>query len=142
MIAATFPIDKTFASAPSEVVTDIFSGRPYGTIGSSITGSEASISIGEGIRRIVQSARLTSISGHRVVPPLSTVSEAKQLMNEYLHHVSVRLQGKMQIASSDISDLLFVPADLSTGFINFYGTLGHIQPKGIGDLTTINSILI
>jgi hypothetical protein len=142
LVSATFPSHQNFVLAPSEVVTDIFSRRPDGTIVSSITGAESSISVGEDISRLVQRATLRSASGYAVVPPLSTVSEAKQLMNEYLQQVSRRLEGKLQIASCDVSDIIFVPADLATGFINFYGALGWVQPRKIGDLQLINSVAV
>jgi hypothetical protein len=142
LVAATFPLNPSSYSAPSEVVTDIFSNKPYGAFGSSITGTEKSISIGAEITRRVQTARLTSISGYKVVPPLSTVSEAKQIMNEYIKQISWTQQGKLQIASCDIADLLYVPVDLSTGFINFYGTLGNLQPRKVGDTSVINSLLV
>jgi hypothetical protein len=142
LLVATFPLDRTFASAPSEVVTDIFSRKPEGALVGSITGSETSISMGGSISMLVQRASLSSASGYKIVPPLSTVAEAKQLMNEYLQHVSKWLEGKLHIASCEVSDILFVPADVTTGFINFHGTLSYIQPRKVGDFQVINSMLI
>jgi hypothetical protein len=142
LVAATFPLYQNFALYPSEVVTDIFSRRPDGTLVGSITGAETSISTGENVSRLVQMGVLRPASGYAIVPLLSTVSEAKQLMNEYLQQVSMRSGGKLQIASCEVSDVIFVPVDLSTGFINFHETLGWIQPRQFGDLQTINSIIV
>jgi hypothetical protein len=142
LIAATFPLYQNFAASPSDVVTDIFSRRPNGAFIGSITGSENSISIGENIKRLVQRATLKSASGYKIVPPLSTVAEANQLMNEYLKQASRGLEGKLQVASCDVSDILFVPVDLATGFINFQGTLGYVQPRKAGDVHIINSIAV
>ena len=63
-------------------------------------------------------------------------------MNEYLKQVSRGLEGKLQVASCDVSDILFVPVDLATGFINFQGTLGYVQPRKVGDVQIINSIAV
>lgn len=142
LVAATFPFYQNFVYSPSEVVTDIFSRRPDGPFVGSITGAETSISIGESISRLVQTAILRTASGCTIVPPLSTVSEAKQLMNEYLEQVSNALGGKLQVASCEVSDIVFVPVDLSTGFVNFHGALGWIPPKQVGDLQLINSVAI
>lgn len=142
LIAATFPLYQNFAASPSEVVTDIFSRRPERAFIGSLTGSENSISIGENIKRLVQMASLRSASGYKIVPPLSTVADANQLMNEYLKQVSRGLEGKLQIASCDVSDILFVPVDLATGFFNFQGTLGYVQPRKVGDLNIINSVAV
>jgi hypothetical protein len=142
LVAATFPAYPNFACSPSEVVTDIFSRRPDGSIIGSITGSEASISTGESLGRMVKNATLRTVSGYKIVPPLSTGTEAKQLMNEYLRQVYRGQEGKLQVASCEVTDLIFVPGDLSTGFINFYGTLGWVQPRRVGDLQLVNSIAI
>jgi hypothetical protein len=142
LVTATFPLYQNFAASPSEVVTDIFSKKPEGAFIGSITGSENAISTGENIRTLVQRASLKSASGYKIVPPLSTVSEANQLMNEYLQQVSRASEGKLHVASCDMADILFVPADLSTGFINFQGSLGYIQPRKVGDLSIINSIAV
>jgi hypothetical protein len=142
LVAATFPLYQNFAVSPSEVVTDIFSRRPEGAFIGSITGSENAISTGENIKMLVQRASLKSASGYKIVPPLSTVSEANQLMNEYLQQVSRALGGKLHVASCDMADILFVPADLATGFINFQGSLGYVQPRKVGDVHVINSIVV
>jgi len=142
LVATTFPLHQNFVNSPSEVVTDIFSRRPDGTLLGSITGAETSISTGGNISRLVQMANLRPASGYTFVPPLSTASEAKQLMNEYLQQVSRGLGGKLQVASCEVSDIIFVPVDLTTGFINFHGTLGQIQPKQVGELQLINSVLV
>jgi hypothetical protein len=63
-------------------------------------------------------------------------------MNEYLQQVSRGLGGKLQFASCEVSDIIFVPADLTTDFINFHGTLGQIQPRQVGELQLINSVLV
>lgn len=87
-------------------------------------------------------ASLKSASGYKIVPPLSTVSEAKQLMSEYLQQVSRWLEGKLQIASCEVSDILFVPVDVTTGFMNFHDTLGYVQPRKVGDMRIINSVSV
>jgi hypothetical protein len=146
LATATFPLTQNFAQSPSEVVTDIFSRRPDGTFVASIMapimGTETSISVGENISRLARNTTAKSASSYNIIPPLSTVSEAKQLMNEYLQHVSNSLQGKLQIASCEVSDLIFIPADLSTGFVNFQDTLSYIQPRKMGDLGVLNSIAV
>jgi hypothetical protein len=142
LIAATFPLNHNFVCLPSEVVTDIFSRRPDGTLAGSILGSETSISTGENISRLVQTAVLRTAAGYTIVPPLSTVSDAKQLMNDYLQQVSGGSGGKLQVASCEVSDIVFVPVDLSTGFIDYHGTLGSIPPKQAGNLSLINSIAV
>jgi hypothetical protein len=142
LVAATFPLVPGFASAPSEVVTDIFSSKPIGSITSSIVGSETSISIGAQVSNIVQNAQVSSLSGCQVLPPLSTMLEAKQIIGEYVQQVSRMLVGKMQIASCDVTELLFVPANLSTGHIDFNGSLGYLQPRKVGDPSLINGLLV
>ena len=142
LLVATFPLHPNFYSNPSEVVTDIFSRKPEGALVGSIIGSENSISIGESISRLTQMATLNSATSYKIMPPLSTVSEAKQLMNEYLQQVTRGLEGKLKIASVEVSDIIFVPADVSTGFINFHNTLGYVQPRKVGDLRIINSLLV
>jgi len=142
LVAATFPLVPGFSSAPSEVVTDIFSNRPVGSITSSIVGSETSISVGSQVANIVQNARVSSFSGCQVVPPLSTLLEAKQLMGEYIQQVSRMLGGKMQIASCDVTELIFVPANVSAGHIDFNGSLGYLQPKKVGDPSLINGLIV
>lgn len=141
LIAATFPLNYNFSSSPADVLTDIFSERPYGTFGSSILGSEASISVGQNINWIVNSARLSSVSGYKVIPPLSTIHEAKQLIDEYIRTVSIRSNGKMHVASCGLSDLLFIPADSRGNILNFI-TLGNLQPKNVGNLSVLNSLCL
>jgi len=142
LAVASFPLYHSFVQSPSEVVTDIFSRRPDASLAGSIIGSEISISTGETISRLIQIAMLKTASGFAIVPPLSTVSEAKQLMNDYLQQVSRRLGGKLQVASCEVSDIVFVPVDLNTGFVNYHGILGSIPPKQVGDLQLINSIAV
>jgi hypothetical protein len=141
-IAATFPLYPNFVIRPSDVVTDIFSRRPDGSLVGSITGTETSISSGDHISRLVQMAQLRPATGNHIVPPLSTGSEARQLANEYLQEVSRQSGGKLQVASCEVTDIIFVPVDLSTGFVNFGGTLGWIPPRQVGNLQLINSIMI
>jgi len=142
LVAATFPLYQNFATSPFDVVTDIFSRKPEGAFIGSIMGSEKAISTGESIKILVQRASSKSASGYKIVPPLSTVSEANQLMNDYLQQVSRGSGGKLHIASCDMTGMLFVPVDLSTGFINFQGSLGYIQPRKVGDVNIINSIAV
>lgn len=143
LVAATFPLVPQFCFSPSELITDIFSSRPIGSsITSSIVGSETSISIGAQVAGIVQNARVSSATGYKIIPSLTTASEAKQLMDEYIQQVSRALQGKMQIASCNVTELIFVPADLSLGYINFNGSLGYLQPRKVGDITSINGLLL
>ena len=141
IIVATFPSIQNFAVTPSEVVTDIFSSHPVGSLTSSIVGSETSISMGAQVAGIVQNAR-PSAAYCKIVPPLSTASEAKQLMEEYLQQVSVHLQGKMQIASCDVNNLVFVPADFGPGYLNFNRSLGYLQPRRVGEIQVINDLLV
>ncbi len=142
LVAATFPLVENFAASPSDVVTDIFSSRPSGSITSSIVGSETSISHGAQVAGLVRSTRAASGSGYMIVPPLSTSSEAKQLFGEYLQRVSGQLQGKLQVASCEITDLVFVPADLGAGFISFSRSLGYLQPRRVGDVTQMRNLLV
>jgi hypothetical protein len=74
LVAATFPLYQNFVLRPSDVITDIFSRRPEGTLVGSITGAETSISSGDHISRLVQTAISRPASGNNIVPPLSTAS--------------------------------------------------------------------
>jgi hypothetical protein len=76
------------------------------------------------------------------VPPLSTASEARQLVEEYLRQVSREVGGKLQVASCEVSDIIFIPVDLTTGFINFGGALGYSPPRQVGDLQSINQVMV
>lgn len=142
LVAATFPLHSDFTHSTCEVVTDIFERRPDGALLKSIMGSENSISIGGHITKLTSMASLKTAPNYWIVPPLTTVSEAKQLIHEYLQQTSNKLGGKLQVASSEISDIIFVPAELTPGSINFGETLGWSSPKRVGDLQLINSVII
>jgi hypothetical protein len=57
----------------------------------------------------------------RVVAALCTSREAKQLNGEYLQQVSECLQGKLQVASCDVADLVYVLTDFYSGGVSFGG---------------------
>lgn len=152
LIAATFPLNTNFILRPQEVLTDIFSNKSSWkendfsesliSFRNSITGSETSISNGNVITDLITTAKVTPLSGYSVIPPLTTQSEAKQLMDEYLTYLSRTVQGKLNIASSTISELVLLPAYFNNKFIDFSNTLGHIQPENVGNISSIDMLLI
>jgi hypothetical protein len=52
------------------------------------------------------------------------------------------LNGKMQIASCDVTELVFVPANASAGHIDFSRSLGHLQPMNVEDPSIINDLAV
>jgi hypothetical protein len=87
-------------------------------------------------------ANLDTARNCRIIPPLSTASEAKELMNEYIEQISQDSQGKVQFASSEVTDLVFVPAEMTPSYVSFHDTLDLNPPRMVGDIRSTSSVAV
>lgn len=111
LVPADFVIDPRCLSDPRSAVTDIFSIRPEKSILSGIKGTETSISAGEGIGRLSNSAAPNSPGGRKIVVPLSTEKEARKIVSEYLA-VCTSQDSKLKLSNPRVKSLIYIPCDI------------------------------
>ncbi len=117
LIPADFTIDRECLTNPASGVTDIFLLKPESSILSSLKGNETSISGGEGITKLSETARAGSPGGRQVIVPLSTKKEAEQLTENYLVQRSVT-NSKLKLTKPYVKQLIYVPCKMSgTSFV-------------------------
>lgn len=140
LICADFPLDDACMSDPSEALTDIFKQKPPSTIIDSWKGNEKSISSGEGVGRIQDSASMGSASGRRVMVPLSTKREAERLCIEYVNRKSTA-DKRFKLSEPVVSRLIYVPFTVVDGRAVNEG-FGNVLPERFKRFETDSEFII
>lgn len=125
LVSADFVIDQACLASPRTAVTDVFGAGYDEGIGASLAGTEKSISRGQEVRALADSASPGSASGRRIVVPLSTRREAERLAEMYISQAA-QSNGKIKLSNPEVSGIVYVPCQISGS--------GIIAPKGFGAL--------
>jgi hypothetical protein len=124
LVQADFVIDPECLNNPASALTDIFSIRPEKSILSGITGKETSISGGEGIGRLSNTAAQNSPGARKIIVPLSTRREAEKAVTDYIAKCMGR-ESKLRLSKPYVKSLIYIPCDLNPGLStpNGFGVL-------------------
>ncbi len=139
LIPADFTIDPECLSNPSSAVTDIFALSPEKSILSGLRGSETSISSGEGVVSIVNTARAGSPGARKIIVPLSTKREAEHLTENYLVQ-RMQSNSKLKLSKPYVKDLIYVPCKIS-GYTVVVSGFGKLLPERM-KRTNINQLIV
>ena len=129
LVPADFVMDPVCLNNPASALTDIFSIRPEKSILNGITGKETSISGGEGIGRLSNTAAPNSPGSRRIVLPLSTKREAEKVVIEYLASCT-REDSKLKLSKPYVKALIYIPCDVNGGIITPPG-FGKLIPERV-----------
>ena len=129
LVPADFTIDLGCLTDPSSGVTDIFLLKPASGILSGITGKETSISGGEGIGRLSDTAKPGNPGGRQVIAPLSTKKEAEQLTENYLVQRAVT-NSKLKLTKPYVKQLIYIPCRMSGTSFTMDG-FGKLLPERV-----------
>lgn len=140
LIPADFTIDRECLTDPSSGLTDIFSLSPPKSILAGLRGTEQSISGGEGIKRLSDTARPGGPGARRIIIPLSTKKEAEHLTESYLVQ-STRNENKLKLSKPYVKGLLYIPCRISNGTVVIDG-FGKLLPKRMKRVNTDRIITI
>ncbi|AGI48458.1 hypothetical protein TALC_01484 [Thermoplasmatales archaeon BRNA1] len=120
LVAADFTADPGCLNDPRSAVTDIFSVKAKNGMFAGLTGSETSISSGEGMGQIYKSAAPNGTSGRKVVIPLSTKKEAEHLVEKYVAIVAAG-EDKLKLSNPDVDGLVYVPYRINGNSLDVSG---------------------
>lgn len=140
LVPADFVIDPQCLNDPRSAVTDIFAIRPEKSILSGIKGTETSISYGEGIGKLSDSATQNSPGARKIVVPLSTEREAKKLVSEYLA-VCTSQDSKLKLSSPYVKSLIYIPCDVR-GNVEVPSGFGKLVPGRVKRMNPSEMIII
>lgn len=140
LIPADFVIDPQCLSNPRLGLTDIFSVRPEKSILSGIKGTETSISGGEGIGKLSNSAAQNSPGTRKIVVPLSTEKEARKLVSEYLA-VCTSQDSKLKLSNPYVKSLIYIPCDIK-GSVQVPSGFGNLVPERVKRMDPSQMIII
>jgi hypothetical protein len=126
-VPADFVIDQGCLGDPSSAVTDIFKIRPETSILAGISGSETSISGGEGITALSGTIADNSIGGRSVAIPLSTKREAEKLMDLYLAQ-RTSSDNKLKLSKPRVKGLVFIPCRFQGDSVSLPEQFGKLVP--------------
>ena len=140
LVPADFVIDSMCLSNPSSALTDIFLIRPEKSILSGITGKETSISGGEGIGRLSDTAAMNSPGSRKIVVPLSTKREAEKIVVEYLAS-RTQSDSKLKLSKPYVKNLIYIPCDIKGGTVVAPQDFGKLVPERIRR-TNISQLII
>ncbi|NLL94326.1 MAG: hypothetical protein GX224_00960 [Thermoplasmatales archaeon] len=129
LVPADFTVDRICLADPSSGLTDIFSPKVKKDLLGSLKGTEKSISAGEGIGLLSESARPNSPGGRRIIIPLSTKKEAEQLTENYLTQRE-STHSKLKLTKPFVKQLIYVPCRVS-GTSLVVGGFGSLLPQRV-----------
>jgi len=145
LVSAGFTSNVAILNQPSLGLTDIFNARTNPGFINSISGKETSISGGGGIKDIVNSATLSSASGRKIIPPLSTKKEAGYLVENYIDQtrkIDRVVAEKLRLSSPRVIDLIYIPGELDKTSFELNVDLTKIKPNSMGNLEELSSIIM
>ena len=139
LIPADFTIDPECLNNPSSGVTDIFKLTPEKSILSGLRGSETSISGGEGVRTLSETARTGGPGARKIIVPLSTKKEAEHLTENYLVQ-RMQSDSKLKLSKPYVKNLIYVPCKIS-GYTVVVEGFGKLLPERM-KRTNINQLIV
>lgn len=139
LIPGDFTIDSGCLTNPASGVTDIFALCPEKSILAGLRGSEVSISGGEGIGSLSDTARPGSPGARKIIVPLSTKKEAEHLTENYLVQ-RMQSNSKLRLSKPYVKNLIYVPCKVSGTTVVVNG-FGKLLPERI-KRTDINQLIV
>lgn len=139
LIPGDFTIDSACLTNPASGVTDIFALRPETSILAGLRGSETSISGGEGIGAISETARPGNPGARKIIVPLSTKKEAEHLTENYLVQ-RTQSNSKLRLSKPYVKNLIYVPCKVSGSSVIIDG-FGKLLPERV-KRTDINKLIV
>lgn len=139
LIPGDFTIDSGCLTNPASGVTDIFALCPETSMLAGLRGSEVSISGGEGIGSLSDTARPGNPGARKIIVPLSTKKEAEHLTENYLVQ-RMQSNSKLRLSKPYVKNLIYVPCKVSgnTVVVNGFGKLLPERMKR----TDINQLIV
>jgi len=141
LIPADFVIDPQCLNDPRSGLTDIFSIRPEKSILSGITGTEKSISGGEGIGRMTSAVAQNSPGSRKIAVPLSTEKEARKLVSDYLAACTSQ-DSKLKLSNPIVKSLIYIPCDISGGRVAVPNGFGKLIPDRVRRMDPSQMVII
>lgn len=141
LICADFVTDIGCLNDPASAFTDIFKVRPPKSILAGISGSETSISGGEGIGKIQDSVSDAGVGGREIMMPMSTKREAEKLCVEYLAQRTAS-DNKLKLSKPEVKRLVYVPCNRNGNNIATPESFGALVPARIGRTDLGQSIIM
>ncbi|MDY0292952.1 MAG: hypothetical protein RBQ77_00025 [Candidatus Methanomethylophilaceae archaeon] len=141
LIPADFVIDPGCLTDATSGITDIFRIRPESGILAGIKGSETSISKGEGITRLSDTASPNSAGSRKVIIPLSTKKEAEKLAEMYLAQRTSR-DNKLKLTKPVIKGLMYIPCDMEGGKVRLPADFGALVPERVRRMNASDMLTI
>jgi hypothetical protein len=126
---------------PRAGLTDIFSSRPETKFLDSFKGNETSISKGEGVKAVIDSATAGYSNNVRLVFPVSTRQEAELKCNDYLGACQ-SAYSKLKMGKATAKELIFIPCDVSGSDIKISSDMGQMHLTEIGDPAIVEKIML
>ena len=151
LVAATFPLDaNAFSGADvSAVLTDVFMARErkgfFEDAMKRASGRETSISGGGPVRDALSRAQMAPAGGVKVVPPLTTGSDAAALAQAYLvrvRQVDRTIDKQLRLSSPRVAGLVYAYGSPTGTQANVMPWLGGLAPGSVGDLTAVGAIAL
>ena len=141
LIPATFTVSDAALSSPRKGLTDIFANAPEASITSKIKGQENSISGGEGIGVLADSAADNSPGTKKIVVPLSTKTEATKLVEDYLKQCSTT-HSKLKLSKPLVKRLIYIPCDVQGNKVVLPKEFSRLTPEAVNLLGTDKIVII
>jgi hypothetical protein len=141
LIPADFVIDPNCLSNPRIALTDIFSIRPEKSILSGIKGTETSISGGEGIGVLSNTARENSPGTRKIAVPLSTENEAKKIVSEYLA-LCTGQDSKLKLSNPYVKALIYIPCEVRGNKVIVPNGFGKLVPGRVDRMDPSQMIIV
>jgi hypothetical protein len=139
LIPADFTIDSGCLTNPSSGVTDIFALSPEKSILSGLRGSETSISGGEGVKTLSETARAGNPGARKIIVPLSTKKDAEHLTENYLVQ-RMQSSSKLKLSKPYVKNLIYIPCRIS-GYTVIVNGFGKLLPERM-KRTNINQLIV
>jgi hypothetical protein len=141
LIPADFVIDPKCLNDPRSGLTDIFSIRPEKSILSGIKGTEKSISGGEGIGELSDTARQNPPGARKIAVPLSTEKEARKLVSEYLATCTGQ-DSKLRLSNPYVKSLIYIPCDIRGDHVEVPQGFGKLVPERVKRMNPSQMIIV
>jgi hypothetical protein len=147
LVAATFTLDQGALdlSDPSRVVTDVFAARQQVPWRDRLAGRETAISGGGSIRSMVAGATPGPLAGVPAVPPLTTATEAGQLVQEYLNwsrRQDKEIDQKLKLSSPRVADLIYISCMPQASPGPVVPWLGPLSPRSVGNFASVSALAL
>lgn len=140
LVPADFVIDPDCLRDPSSAVTAIFSEYAGKNLIERLAGNETSISGGQGIGALSDTAAQNSPGARKIVVPLSTKREAENIVGEYLAQCMAG-DSKLKLSNPKVKALIYIPCKI-TDRIEVPDGFGKLVPRRVGRTNTSEIITI